>query len=284
MRPAEPVSAMPTKTPLAQSHDHTQAGVPVIGSLFTGYGGLDLATKAAFGGGRIAWVADADRHVRTVLATRTPETPNLGDVAAIPWQHVEPVDVITAGWPCQDISSAGKRAGIDHGTRSGLWRHVATAVRTLRPDLVILENVAALRWRNGGMHRVLADLTEASYDCLWTSLRAADSAPLTAANASSCSDFPITTPPVPSRSLAPAQPNHPPAQPANPAPLATATGSGPVQPTHTASTGASSNPPSDAGKASWHVPPHIRSSRDALAAPCYPPTSSSGSWGSTRAT
>jgi DNA (cytosine-5)-methyltransferase 1 len=144
-----------------------------IGSLFTGYGGLDIGVRAALGRGRIVWVADPDRHVRVVLDRLLPDVPNLGDVTAIDWGAVARVDVLTAGWPCQDISAAGKRAGIDKGARSGLWREVVTAIRWLRPRLVVAENVAALRWR-GGLDRVLGDLAGVGYDCVWTSLRACD--------------------------------------------------------------------------------------------------------------
>jgi DNA (cytosine-5)-methyltransferase 1 len=146
----------------------------VVGSLCTGYGGLDAGALAAFGGGRIAWVADPDRHVRQLLEARFPGVPNLGDIREVDFSTVEPVDVITAGFPCQDVSAAGKRGGIRHGNRSGLWFHVARAVRELHPTLVLIENVAALRWRNGGLDIVLGDLHEAGYDCSWTSLKASD--------------------------------------------------------------------------------------------------------------
>ena len=146
----------------------------VVGSLCTGYGGLDRAALAAFGGGRIAWVADPDRHVITLLAARMPNAPNLGDVRTVDWHAVKPVDVVTAGFPCQDISAAGRRAGITHGTRSGLFFDVARAVKILRPKWVVIENVAALRWRGGGLDIVVAELHLAGYDCAWTSLRASD--------------------------------------------------------------------------------------------------------------
>ena len=147
---------------------------PVVGSLCTGYGGLDLGVLAAFGGGRIAWVADPDPHIAQILDARTPGIPNLGDLRHIDWVAVEPVDVLVAGFPCQDISAAGKRAGIEKGVRSGLWADIVAGLRVLRPALVVVENVAALRWRNGGLHRVLGDLAEAGYDALWRSVRAAD--------------------------------------------------------------------------------------------------------------
>jgi site-specific DNA-cytosine methylase len=59
------------------------------------------------------------------------------------WRRVPPMDVVTAGWPCQDISAAGRRPGLEQGARSGLWRHVPPAVAVLRPAMVVLENLAA---------------------------------------------------------------------------------------------------------------------------------------------
>ncbi len=147
---------------------------PVLGSLCTGYGGLDLGLLAALGCGRIAWCADPDPHVAQILAARMPEVPNLGDLRAIEWTQVDPINVLVAGFPCQDISAAGKRVGIEKGERSGLWTDIVAGLRVLRPALLIVENVAALRWRNGGLHRVLGDLAEAGYDALWRSVRAAD--------------------------------------------------------------------------------------------------------------
>lgn len=113
-------------------------------------------------------------HIAQILAARLPDVPNLGDVRAIDWSSVEPVDVLTAGFPCQDISAAGRRAGIENGARSGLWTDIVAGVRVLRPALLVVENVAALRWKDGGLHKVLGDLAEAGYDALWRSVRAAD--------------------------------------------------------------------------------------------------------------
>ena len=141
------------------------------GSLCTGYGGLDLAAAAVLGA-RLAWCAESDRHAAAVLAARYPGVPNLGDITALDWAAVPPVDLITAGWPCQDISYSGPGTGIKEGTRSGLWLTIAAGLRHLRPRYVFLENVAALRTR--GLGKVLADLAALGYDTQWTCLRAAD--------------------------------------------------------------------------------------------------------------
>jgi DNA (cytosine-5)-methyltransferase 1 len=76
---------------------------PRIGSLCTGYGGLDLAVELVLGG-QLAWYAETDRHAQAVLAARWPGVPNLGDIRTVDWASVEPVDVLTAGFPCQDYS------------------------------------------------------------------------------------------------------------------------------------------------------------------------------------
>jgi DNA (cytosine-5)-methyltransferase 1 len=142
-----------------------------IGSLCTGYGGLDIAALAVFGG-RLAWCADNDKHVSTILAARYPDTPNLGDVTTVDWAKVPAVDVLCAGFPCQDISFSGRGAGIEKGVKSGIWKNIVTGIRELRPTVVVVENVAAIRSR--GLGRVLGDLAEIGYNASWTSLRASD--------------------------------------------------------------------------------------------------------------
>ncbi|MBF9132751.1 DNA (cytosine-5-)-methyltransferase [Plantactinospora sp. S1510] len=147
---------------------HTTA--PRIGSVCSGYGGLDLAVELVLGG-QLVWYAETDRHAATVLAHHWPSIPNLGDIRTFDWRQAEPVDILTAGFPCQDISNAGKRVGIT-GEHSSLWTHVARAVRDLRPPVVFVENVAALLRR--GFDVVHADLAEIGYDTRWTCLRASD--------------------------------------------------------------------------------------------------------------
>jgi DNA (cytosine-5)-methyltransferase 1 len=137
----------------------------------TGYGGLDLAAQAVYGG-ELTWCAENDAHAAVLLDRRFPEVSNVGDLTAVDWTQMSAVDIVTAGFPCQDISYAGPGAGIKKGTRSGVWLTIAEALRLLRPRLVLVENVAALRTR--GLATVLGDLAALGYDTAWMCLRAAD--------------------------------------------------------------------------------------------------------------
>ena len=141
------------------------------GSLCAGYGGLDMAVVSVFGG-RLVWCADNDRHVAVVLDARYPDVPNLGDLTRLDWRTVESVDIISAGFPCQDISYNGRGAGIEKGERSGIWKNIVEGICVLRPKLVIVENVAGIRRR--GLDRVLGDLAEMGYYAVWGSVRASD--------------------------------------------------------------------------------------------------------------
>jgi DNA (cytosine-5)-methyltransferase 1 len=139
----------------------------------TGYGGLDMAVQQVFGG-EIAWHAELDPDAAKVLAHRYPDVPNLGDITAAPWQDAVRVDLVCAGFPCQDISYAGRGEGIQEGNRSGLWHTIADALSALRPRFVMLENVRAIVARRPGLDVVLADLARLGFDAEWTCLRASD--------------------------------------------------------------------------------------------------------------
>lgn len=119
-----------------------------IGSVCSGYEGIGLAVHEVLGG-ELAWVADNDEGASAILAHRFPSVKNLGDITAVDWAAVEPVDVLTAGFPCQDVSQAGARAGLRAGTRSGVWLEVVKAIRALRPQLVLIENVRGLLTARG---------------------------------------------------------------------------------------------------------------------------------------
>jgi len=114
-----------------------------IGSLFSGYGGLDLAVEEVFDA-RTIWFSEINEPVARVFAHHWPDAPNLGDITAVDWNTVEPVDVLCGGFPCQDVSTVGKMAGLAPGTRSGLWAHMAAAIEVLQPEWVVIENVRGL--------------------------------------------------------------------------------------------------------------------------------------------
>lgn len=165
-------------------------------SLFAGYGGLDMAVEEVTGG-TVAYVADIDPGACKVLAHRYPDAPNLGDVTTADWDAlVGKVEAITGGSPCQDLSHAGRRAGMTEGTRSNLWVAMREAIATIRPAYVIWENVRGAYSASadsdlehcpgcmGGagdsgpvlraLGRVLGDLSDLGFDAQWRGLRAAD--------------------------------------------------------------------------------------------------------------
>jgi DNA (cytosine-5)-methyltransferase 1 len=166
-----------------------------VGSLFSGYGGLDLAVLASFGG-RLGWQAEVEPGASRVLAAHWPDVPNHGDVTRIDWDRLPPVDILTAGTPCQDISHAGQRRGLNRSTRSGLWSVLIEALDVLRPRLLVWENVPGVlnaqadsdlescpgclgsagqtptKLRAFG--RVLGDLADLGYDARWIGVHASD--------------------------------------------------------------------------------------------------------------
>ena len=132
------------------------------GSLFAGIGGMDLGLDRA--GMTCAWQVEIDPYCRRVLAKHWPDVPKFEDVKECGSHNLEPVDLIAGGFPCQDISYAGKGAGIE-GSRSGLWSEFHRIICELQPRYALVENVPALLGR--GLGRVLGDLAESGYDAEW---------------------------------------------------------------------------------------------------------------------
>ncbi|UUE19372.1 DNA cytosine methyltransferase [Microbacterium sp. J1-1] len=116
---------------------------PRIGSLFSGYGGLDLAVEHLTDGSTV-WFSELNENVARVFSHHWPDAPNLGDISTIDWSTVPPIDVLCGGFPCQDVSTVGKQAGLAPGTRSGLWSFMAAAIEALQPEFVVIENVRGL--------------------------------------------------------------------------------------------------------------------------------------------
>jgi len=139
-----------------------------IGSLCTGYGGLDMAVEAYFGA-QTAWVSEIDKYASKVIDARI-NKPNIGDLKIVNWAEIEPVDIITAGYPCQPFSHAGLRKGVLDERH--LWPYIKQAISTIRPSIVILENVRG--HFKLGFREVLTDLTFIGYDVRWSIVRASD--------------------------------------------------------------------------------------------------------------
>ena len=140
-----------------------------IGSLFSGYGGLDLAVQSVLGG-EVAWHVEYDKAPSRILDHNFPGVPNYGDVTKLDFTTVEPVDVITGGYPCQPFSHAGLRKGTDDERH--LWPHVLRAIREMGPRLAILENVRG--HLSLGFDVVLADLASVGWSARWGVVRASD--------------------------------------------------------------------------------------------------------------
>ena len=139
-----------------------------IGSLCTGYGGLDLAAEAHFGA-RTVWTADIDKYASVVIKERF-NVPNYGDLTQVDWSTVEPIDILTAGYPCQPFSHAGERKGTND--KRHIWPHIKRAISELRPSYVVLENVRG--HLTLGFDTVLGDLTQIGYDAKWSLISAAE--------------------------------------------------------------------------------------------------------------
>ena len=141
-----------------------------LGSLCSGYGGLDLAVAAHYGA-TVAWHAEIDKDCDRVLAARfldesRPDghVPNLGDLTQLDgmWGALEPVDVLCAGFPCQPFSVAGLKKGTDD--ERAIFPYIADCVAALRPRRVVLENVPGITIHGSG---VVATLAALRYDCRW---------------------------------------------------------------------------------------------------------------------
>lgn len=131
--------------------------------LFSGIGGFSLGLERTGGFETVAF-CEIDKRARQVLRKHWPTTPIFEDVTTLTGADIGTVDVICGGFPCQDISVAGNGAGLE-GARSGLWWEFHRLIKEIRPQVVIAENVAALRAR--GLDQVLRSLSEIGYDAEW---------------------------------------------------------------------------------------------------------------------
>ncbi len=163
------------------------------GELFAGVGGLGLAVDEVFGSDP-AWFAEFDAAPSKVLAHHYPNVPNYGDVRAVDFRTIPHTQVRAGGFPCQDVSLAGRRRGMTDGTRSGLWSEFARSIEEDRPDWVVIENVRGLLSADASsdmepcplcvgddpghvlraLGAVLGDLADLGFDAEWVGLRASD--------------------------------------------------------------------------------------------------------------
>lgn len=142
-----------------------------VGGLFLGIGGIELGLERT-GYFKTKWAVENDEFCRSIIRKHWPDIPIYGDIREIDWNAVPRVDMLTGGFPCQDISTANPRGKGIEGSRSGLWKEYAKAIGILRPKYALIENVPALA--NRGLNIVLADLAETGYDAEWFDLRASD--------------------------------------------------------------------------------------------------------------
>lgn len=137
-----------------------------IGSLCTGYGGLDLAVEAYFNADTV-WCAEIDKYASQVIEQRF-NIPNHGNIKEIDWASLEPIDIITAGYPCQPFSHAGYRKGTDDDRH--IFPYILEAISTLRPRYAVMENVRG--HLSLGLKEVLEGLASIGYAARWEIVRA----------------------------------------------------------------------------------------------------------------
>jgi len=134
--------------------------------LFSGIGGFALAAEWVWGDELdITGFCEIEEYAQKVLQKNFPGVPIHDDITKLNGKDFKNIDLITGGFPCQDISVAGKGAGIKEGTRSGLWFELWRIISEIRPRFALIENVPMLTIRGGT--RVIADLAKIGYDCEW---------------------------------------------------------------------------------------------------------------------
>tara|TARA_Y100000401_G_scaffold116514_1_gene122469 strand:- start:1054 stop:1785 length:732 start_codon:yes stop_codon:yes gene_type:complete len=146
-----------------------------IGSLFSGIGGFELGLERAISGSKTIWQVEQNPFCQKVLKKHWGDAKIYNDVRDITRDTVEPVDILCGGFPCQDISLAGKGEGL-HGKKSGLWWEMLRIISELsagpKKPIVVLENVAAILIRGGC--EVVGSLAEIGYCTEWTVISARD--------------------------------------------------------------------------------------------------------------
>ena len=139
---------------------------PTVGSLFSGIGGFDLGLERA--GFKVEWQIENDKFCTSVLERHWPDTPRHGDISAVNSSELRAVDLISGGFPCQDVSVAGRRKGLA-GERSGLFFELTRIIGALKPRWTLIENVPGLLSSSDGrdFETVVTSLEELGYGVAW---------------------------------------------------------------------------------------------------------------------
>jgi DNA (cytosine-5)-methyltransferase 1 len=135
-----------------------------IGSAFSGIGGFELGLERAIPNSKTVWQIEQNPFCQKILRKHWPDAKIYDDVREVGAHNLEPVDIFCAGFPCQDISVAGKGEGLD-GKKSGLWWECFRIISELRPRIIVLENVSAVTFRGG--REVVGSLASIGYDTEW---------------------------------------------------------------------------------------------------------------------
>lgn len=143
-----------------------------VGSLFTGIGGFDLSFENA--GFKIAYQVENNPFCNKVLNKHWSSVPRFGDIKTLDPHNLPHVDVLTAGFPCQPFSYAGKRKGMND--ERWLWGYIDTIINVTCPDYIFLENVPGFITISGGgaFREILRTLSRSGYDAQWDHLYASD--------------------------------------------------------------------------------------------------------------
>ena len=143
-----------------------------VGSCFAGIGGFELGLQMAFDDydlkHQVKWQIEQNAFCQRILKKHWPDSKIYDDIKTT--KEIEPVDIMIGGFPCQDISVAGKQKGIEYGEKSSLWFEMLRIIGDIRPRIVVLENVPAII-RVGGP-KVVGGLAAIGYDCEWSIISA----------------------------------------------------------------------------------------------------------------
>ena len=141
-----------------------------LGSTFSGIGGFELGLERAIPNLRTIWQIEKDPFCRRVLTKHWPDVPKFDDITQTDPRTLPRPDILCGGFPCQDLSTAGKMAGLG-GKKSGLWFNLYEYISVLRPSIIILENVPNVV--NLGLPAICGAMAEIGYDMQWGIVSAA---------------------------------------------------------------------------------------------------------------